>query len=114
MTHYTIRFDGPDRKKNDLNAIAETERYLGAKGWAACMFEMGRVNGCGTAEAVIGINSALAIIGVQGYPVHALARKYYPHAYKLWMESGDDPVMLDAEFFPLEKDDETNGEETKA
>lgn len=97
----TINYGNMSREEADTKAVDDTKFYLGVDGWAALMFEMGQAYAIGTAEAFQSINMSLAFCGVQGFPVHALGRKYMLPAYRAWMHSGKDPVMTDDKGYAL-------------
>ena len=101
MTHYTRAFNKSDRKQNDKDAIAECRSYLSTPVWEALLYEMGRAYEAGTAQACLQIAVATEFVGIRGYPFHALARCYFLPAYRAWMLSGDDPIELDADHFPI-------------
>lgn len=106
MSHYTRRFDKPDRKQNDADALQECRDYLGPKAWEAVLFEAGRADGYDAANGGhagwVMMTRALAFCGVRGYPVHAIGRAYCLEGYRSWMADGKDAVATDAEGFPIE------------
>lgn len=79
MTSYTMRFSGPDA---DEQAITETARYLGPDRWQKLTemyfsVEPGHHIPLSAAKKWIkSLQFACMMIGVQGYPVRALCRKF--------------------------------------
>ena len=107
MSHYTRNYaEFKTREEKDRQAILDIQEYVGrtSQAWEIILVECGKAEALGTAEAFQSINMALGMfVGVEGYPVHALGRKYCPTAYRAWMLSdvGGKPVPLDDQNFPL-------------
>lgn len=97
---YTRHYAGMPPAQADAKAIADAKEYLGPKAWEALLYELGRANEYGL-EGWKDIMRALAFIGIQGLPVHALGRAYCLAGFREWMHSGDKPVMTDEKGYPL-------------
>lgn len=102
-----IRYDGPDRKENDKRAISDSKDWLsshfkeGWDMWEQILVLCGETNQVGTSDAFQSLNVQLSFVGIMGYPVHAIGRKYCPEAYRHWM-THDGYCELDSEGFQVE------------
>jgi hypothetical protein len=103
MGHYTISYKNiSDRKERDEKAIQDVWEYSSDKMKEVILSGLSQVEQIGTAEAFKSMGVALNFAGINGYPVHALGRRYALTAYRAWMHDGNDPRMTDEEGFPLE------------
>jgi hypothetical protein len=76
----------------DEAAISDTKDYLGDERFE---FVVGQMQLAKNAEWIAQLNIALSFAGVSGLPFHAMCRKYCLAAYREWMQSGDDAVVVD-------------------
>jgi hypothetical protein len=106
MSHYERHYNIiPTREGKDEQAIKDIKEYANEEMWDLILVESGKVEQIGTAAAFQELNRALAFCGIQGYPVHALGRKFCKTAYRAWMHDGKDPIMTDEAGFPLMRED---------
>lgn len=92
MTHYNVDYSMLESEEEKIEkAIADIRDYCGsgAKGkklFETIVFECGRAEENGSSNAFHMLNIALSFAGIQGYPVHALGKRYCPTAYDAWMK----------------------------
>ena len=100
MTHYTISYKG--QNDPDRAAIIDSLQYLSSSLSKRKLFIRGIKNPETTINQLNMIMSM--VIGINGYPFHALMRRYRLKDYREWMHSdsnGGPPVMTDERGFQL-------------
>jgi hypothetical protein len=83
-----------DRKVRDRLAVMEVLRYVGRTKFKFLVQ-------IAQHEGPTVLNFGMAIAGVQGFPYHAMCRRYCLKSYREWMHSGNDPVMTDEHGFSI-------------
>lgn len=99
MSH-TVSYKDLPRWQADDKAIEDARAYVGEKVWKAIREA---ADECLTIRDLKGFNMSVAFAGVQGYPFHAICRRYCLEAYRAWMADGDDSTPTDAWGFSVKE-----------
>lgn len=109
MSHVDVSYKKiASRKERDEKAIQDVRDWLTVTQWEALLVTLGSVAQAHKMQPdprhFQSINFACGFMGISGYPVFALGRKWCLDAYRAWMASdvGGEPTETDEEGFTNE------------